>query len=758
MLKSHQNLLQPRPSDRVRIGDRVVDIPLREIAPADGGEPMRITLKALGVLLALVAHAGKPVSREALFEWVWPDTLPTDDVLTQAVTQLRKAFGDDRERPRYIETIAKQGYRLVAPVTWVLDEAAADAQIDAPLAAAAAAAAPAPPPVRARPGWWIAGGTALVALVAGGLWWSWRPDAPVPVVSATAATAPAVSRVLASFVRIASLPQSEEWPSLSPDGALVVYSRINPDGGASLVLQTASATAPRVLTPPQPGQQDVMPAWSPDGQRIAFSRVVGTRCRIMLVPVSGGLAQEVGDCLADDVHPVSWYPDGRALIGAQRPGGKSKPVERALHRMSLAEGRWRRIEYARSPSDEDMSPVVSPDGRWIAFHRNLSIADIWRMPAEGGTPERLTNLRTNLYGLAWARDNRHLLFARYREGRIYLNRLDTETGRIVEAVAGNDNMTYPSVARSGDAVAFEVDSRQSRIRRVVLADGESAMGSSRQLFESSGSNLLPAISPDGHQVLFYSSRTGDQRLWWQDKRDPDSLRSFDGFVPVPRYPPMWHAVSGTALVIGKERGKPYGIYEVDPARGRITRLPAPDRQPVHVAWHPDPDRLLVVADRGEGRLGLTLYDRSQSPWRPLAQLSDVASTVVDTRRGRVVMSMAASPEIRSADLQLGDVRPVDTVTIPRRARSMVMTGDGVRVLDSDPDCLWRWRPVGEGKAEGAVCLGKVEWFLEGVTHDPASNALYLSVIEEMRADIGMLRLSAFDAPAVDSSAPSAVTH
>ena len=52
---------------------------------------------------ATVAHAGKPVSREALFEWVWPDTLPTDDVLTQAVTQLRKAFADDRERPRYIE-------------------------------------------------------------------------------------------------------------------------------------------------------------------------------------------------------------------------------------------------------------------------------------------------------------------------------------------------------------------------------------------------------------------------------------------------------------------------------------------------------------------------------------------------------------------------------------------------------------------------------------------------------------------------------
>lgn len=740
MLKSHPNLLQPRPSDRVRIGDRVVDIPLREIAPMEGGEPVRITLKALGVLLALVAHAGKPVSREALFEWVWPDTLPTDDVLTQAVTQLRKAFADDRERPRYIETIAKQGYRLVAPVVWLQEEA--QQPVDVP---------PVPASARPRRPLLVAAGLAAIVLAVGGAWWTLRPAAPAPAAATADAVVPAASRVFASFVRIASLPQSEETPSLSPDGALVVYSRAGADG-ASLVLQTASATTPRILTAPAAGQRDLMPSWSPDGQRIAFSRVVGERCRIMLVPASGGPVQEVGDCLTGNAHPVAWYPDGRALIGAQRPGGPSKAVERALHRLALDEGRWRRIDYVRSPSDEDMSPAVSPDGRWIAFHRNLSLADVWRMPIGGGTPERLTNLRTNLYGLAWARDNRHLVFARYREGRIYLNRLDTATGRIVEVVAGNDNLMYPSMARSSDAIAFEIGSTQSRMRRIALDDGEGAMARSRRLFDSSGSNLMPSIAPDGQQILFYSSRTGDQRLWWLDQRDPDSLRAFEGFIPVPRYPAMWHPQSRTALVIGTQRGEPYGIYEIDPARGRVTRLPVPDRQPVHVAWHPDPDRLLVVADRGEGRLGLTLYDRSVSPWRPIARLSDVASTVVDARRGRIVMSIAASPEIRSADLQLGHVRLVDAVTIPRRARSMVATVDGVRVLDSDPDCLWRWREVGEAGAPGAVCLGTTEWFLEGVTHDPAANALYVSVVEDMQADIGTLPLSAFDAQPADGTA------
>jgi DNA-binding winged helix-turn-helix (wHTH) protein len=63
------------------------------------------------------------VTRDELFAEVWPDTLPTNDVLTQAVTQLRKAFSNDDDNGQaYIETIAKTGYRLLVPVQ-ALDDA-----------------------------------------------------------------------------------------------------------------------------------------------------------------------------------------------------------------------------------------------------------------------------------------------------------------------------------------------------------------------------------------------------------------------------------------------------------------------------------------------------------------------------------------------------------------------------------------------------------------------------------------------------------
>jgi TolB-like protein/Tfp pilus assembly protein PilF len=69
------------------------------------------------VLLCLARHAGETVVKETLFQAVWPDTFVTDDVLTHAILELRRAFDDDARKPRIIETIPKRGYRLVAPVS-----------------------------------------------------------------------------------------------------------------------------------------------------------------------------------------------------------------------------------------------------------------------------------------------------------------------------------------------------------------------------------------------------------------------------------------------------------------------------------------------------------------------------------------------------------------------------------------------------------------------------------------------------------------
>ena len=97
-----------------RIGDWTVDT----IANAfeRGDERVQVEPKAMQVLAVLVEHAGEVVSKDILFERVWDGRFVTDDVLTGAVGQLRRALGDDARSPSYIQTVPRRGYRLIAKV------------------------------------------------------------------------------------------------------------------------------------------------------------------------------------------------------------------------------------------------------------------------------------------------------------------------------------------------------------------------------------------------------------------------------------------------------------------------------------------------------------------------------------------------------------------------------------------------------------------------------------------------------------------
>jgi TolB-like protein/Flp pilus assembly protein TadD len=72
--------------------------------------------RVMDVLLELASHAGEPVMREYLFASVWKHRFVTDGVLTRCISQLRQHFGEGRGERRFIETLSKRGYRLLAPI------------------------------------------------------------------------------------------------------------------------------------------------------------------------------------------------------------------------------------------------------------------------------------------------------------------------------------------------------------------------------------------------------------------------------------------------------------------------------------------------------------------------------------------------------------------------------------------------------------------------------------------------------------------
>src|SRR3954471_14369451 len=80
------------------------------------GETIALTPKATEILICLVANAGQLVEKDELLKEVWPDSFVEDSNLTQNIFQLRRTLGDERAEPKYIETVARRGYRFVANV------------------------------------------------------------------------------------------------------------------------------------------------------------------------------------------------------------------------------------------------------------------------------------------------------------------------------------------------------------------------------------------------------------------------------------------------------------------------------------------------------------------------------------------------------------------------------------------------------------------------------------------------------------------
>ncbi len=78
------------------------------------GTSVRLEPKIMSLLVFLAENASEVVSKDRLLETIWADTFVTEQVLKVAVSELRKALGDNARQPRYINTVPKKGYQLIA--------------------------------------------------------------------------------------------------------------------------------------------------------------------------------------------------------------------------------------------------------------------------------------------------------------------------------------------------------------------------------------------------------------------------------------------------------------------------------------------------------------------------------------------------------------------------------------------------------------------------------------------------------------------
>ena len=746
----------PFPDDqtplRLRIGAATVDFATREIAVPGARHVARVTPKSIAVLRLLAQTPGEVLTRNELLARAWPDTMPGDDVLTQAVTQLRKAFGAGSvtaaEGRRYIETIAKTGYRLTVPVEIIGDTPGepgasampgrvtdpAFAALESPDAQAARPMPPAVPASRPRARWLlgVAAVALLVGVVTGLLLVSTPEDGVAPRVEPLAGPG-------RPYRLITNADGFELSPTLSPDASMVAYSASSTaDGGAgaAILVQTTTSAAPRTLSRPGPGDRDDLPAWSPDGREIAFARrSEDGACRVMLIAATGaGDEREIARCDRSELLSFDWLPDGSGLLFGTMTG---TPEGGRMRVLNPVDGRWRDLDYAALPGDLDAVPKVSPDGRWIAFVRNPQMGDVWRIPVGGGEAEQLTRLGAEMRGLAWAPDSRGIVFGIRvdHESRLYL--LDAETRTFADL--GIEDAQAPVVSSQSGMLAFVHRRPHFGIRRIDAATGEDT-----PLFASSGRDTQPILSPDGQQLAFSSDRAGRFELWWADLQRPDSLRPIEGVRPDTRQAPVWSPDGRRLLVSVRDENGTTSVMEIEPVTGHTAPLAIPGNRPMQAAYGPE-GRLLVIEEDRDGRAALVAYAREG--WRELGRIDGVSQVRFDAAGGRVLYTRldgnglwAADPDLAAASVrQLSDALPTRW-----RYRTWAVDPAGrLSYLDGDAACRTRltFFEIAPGALvqDSARCISRPH--LNATNgYSTADGVLAVSIASEDGTDIGFMPL------------------
>lgn len=136
----------PDPSRRYRFGTFEADVATGELRRR--GIRIKLNAQPFQVLTMLLERPGELLTRDQIARELWPDGTFVDyeHGVNSAINRIREALGDTAGNPRFVETLARRGYRFVAPVERIATEPATSAELDTSLPAEQSAPAPDPEP------------------------------------------------------------------------------------------------------------------------------------------------------------------------------------------------------------------------------------------------------------------------------------------------------------------------------------------------------------------------------------------------------------------------------------------------------------------------------------------------------------------------------------------------------------------------------------------------------------------------------------
>ncbi|MGZ8305329.1 MAG: prolyl oligopeptidase family serine peptidase [Allosphingosinicella sp.] len=450
----------------------------------------------------------------------------------------------------------------------------------------------------------------------------WSPDSRRLAFISTAegGAAQLFVRWLASgeSVRITGLPDSPTSLAWSPDGRQIAYPMFVPGEGVKLGAPPAKPEGAQ-WAPPLEVHSQIQYRTDEEGYlKPGFSH-------IFLVAAEGGAPRQLSFGSVHDNGPLSWARDGRSIVFSSNRSADwaSEPLESEVYALDVATGDIRALTDRRGP---DAEPVVSPDGRLVAYtgfdDKRLGYQNsaLYVMDRDGGGSRLLTSsLDRSVESPVWAADGRSIYVAYEERGtrRVARVGLDGSLRTVAEGLSGASlDRPYTgggfSVSRDG-AVAAPSGNAQ-RPPDVAVYRG----GTRRQLTRLNAELLdskrlgevrqLAATSFDGRRIDSWLTLPPS---WSEGRRVPLILEIHGG--PFAAYGPHFstdnqlYAAAGYAVLSVNPRGSTsYGeefanlIHHAYPGRDYDDLMAAVDA--AIAGGFADPDRLYVTGGSGGGVL------------------------------------------------------------------------------------------------------------------------------------------------------------
>jgi len=482
----------------------------------------------------------------------------------------------------------------------------------------------------------------------------------------------------------ADSPADDEQPAFSPDGERIAF-RSGRDGGGIFVMGRTGEGVKRLT------REGFNPAWSPDGTELAYTTVATEtkpqnaeqRGQVMVTAVNGGPPRK----LADAAILPSWSPRGRRLafstriVGAEgtsnivttpRAGGEMVPVT--------------------ADAFVNWNPVWSADGRQLYFVSNRGGSmNIWRVSIDEetgrprGQPEPITSPASFVTHLSLSADGTRLAYSAILETQnVQRLGLDPVRGEVIgEPVAvttGSRFWANPDPSPDGTQVVFYSQVGPEGDLYVARSDGA---GGVRQLTDDAAIDRVPRWSPDGQWIATFSDRSGQLQVW-KIRADGSDLQQL---TRTPSSVAAW-SPDGKRLAVTRQ-GQNRNASIIDPnnptdeSEVQLPMPPPPNQRFAPNSWSPDGTR--ITGQNGFTTLGISIYSLATRTFERVLEYGEWPVWLPDSRH---ILFVSRGRELHILDTRTKSTKQIfsvarDTLGPPRLTRDGRTAFFSRRVTEAD---------------------------------------------------------------------------